>query len=175
MKKKSRILLLTLLLLAAVLVVGTSYAGARRWLNLGFINFQPSELSKVCFVLFGTVIARKNRKLMNTGNILKDFWGYLRSMFWFAPILVPVALQNLSSAIILAGIVTMMFFCISMQKKYFWIVVALLAVGAYAMVNIKEYRSERIDRNDGNTLKIPRRWIRETRYFRECMRSHRAV
>ena len=132
---------------------GYSAGGSARWIQLGGgINFQPSELSKVCFVLFGTVIARKNRKLMNTGNILKDFWGYLRSMFWFAPILVPVALQNLSSAIILAGIVTMMFFCISMQKKYFWIVVALLAVGAYAMVNIKEYRSERMGHfwNDEN-------------------------
>jgi cell division protein FtsW len=41
----------SLLLLAAVLVVGTRVAGARRWLNLGFINFQPSELAKTAMIM----------------------------------------------------------------------------------------------------------------------------
>ncbi len=42
---------LSLLLLSAVLVMGTSAMGARRWLDLGPIHFQPSELAKIATVL----------------------------------------------------------------------------------------------------------------------------
>jgi rod shape determining protein RodA len=46
---------LSLLLLVLVLVMGTSAHGARRWLDLGPLHFQPSELAKVATVL---VLAR---------------------------------------------------------------------------------------------------------------------
>ena len=46
---------ISLLLLALVLVMGTSALGAKRWLDLGPLHFQPSELAKVATVL---VLAR---------------------------------------------------------------------------------------------------------------------
>jgi rod shape determining protein RodA len=46
----------SLLLLVLVLVMGTSAMGARRWLDLGPLHFQPSELAKVATVL---VLARR--------------------------------------------------------------------------------------------------------------------
>ncbi|TMQ72917.1 MAG: rod shape-determining protein RodA [Candidatus Eisenbacteria bacterium] len=53
---------LSILLLVAVLGVGTSARGAKRWLDLGPIKFQPSELAKIATVF---VLARRfdNRKL----------------------------------------------------------------------------------------------------------------
>jgi cell division protein FtsW len=62
----------------------------------------------------------------------------------FAPILVPVALQNFSSAVILVAIITCMFFCISMDKRYFIVVLIVLALGAIPMILLKGYRSERL-------------------------------
>jgi rod shape determining protein RodA len=47
---------LSLLLLVLVLVMGTSAMGAKRWLDLGPLHFQPSELAKVATVL---VLARR--------------------------------------------------------------------------------------------------------------------
>jgi rod shape determining protein RodA len=44
-----------LVLLVAVLVVGKSGMGAQRWLNLGIVNFQPSELFRILQIV---VIAR---------------------------------------------------------------------------------------------------------------------
>jgi len=46
----------SLVLLVAVLVFGTSTLGAKRWLDIGPIKFQPSELAKIATVL---VLARR--------------------------------------------------------------------------------------------------------------------
>jgi rod shape determining protein RodA len=53
---------ISLLLLVAVLLVGTSAMGAKRWLDMGPIRFQPSELAKIATVF---VLARRfdSRKL----------------------------------------------------------------------------------------------------------------
>ena len=47
---------ISLLLLVAVLVLGSSAYGAKRWLDLGPLKFQPSELAKIATVL---VLARR--------------------------------------------------------------------------------------------------------------------
>ena len=46
----------SLLLLVLVLAMGTSAYGARRWIEFGFIKFQPSEIAKIATVL---VLARR--------------------------------------------------------------------------------------------------------------------
>ena len=43
--------LITLLLLILVMAVGRSSSGSQRWLQVGFISFQPSELSKIALIL----------------------------------------------------------------------------------------------------------------------------
>ena len=52
----SRILyLLNIILLALVKVVGVKVGGARRWINLGFTNVQPSEFTKIIMIIFVAV------------------------------------------------------------------------------------------------------------------------
>ena len=74
---------ISLLLLVAVLVMGTTAMGAKRWLDLGPIHFQPSELAKIATVL---LLAR----------LLDDPKVDLRRIrYWLPPIvltLVPFAL-----------------------------------------------------------------------------------
>jgi cell division protein FtsW len=55
-----------LLLLALILIpgVGKSINGARRWLNLGAISPQPSELMKLCCVLYVADFAVRKREFM---------------------------------------------------------------------------------------------------------------
>jgi len=128
-----------------VFFAGYSAGGSSRWIQLGGgFNFQPSELSKVCFVLAGAFVAERKKYMINTGSIAKNLTGIIFMYILFAPVLVPVALQNLSSAVILAGILTCMYFCISMDKRYFIVVLVILALGVIAMIYIKGYRSERL-------------------------------
>lgn len=70
----------TLLLLGAVELGGTIGMGAQRWINLGFINLQPSELMKVALVL---ALAR----YFHSGNI-EDIG---RPTYLLAPLLMVIA------------------------------------------------------------------------------------
>ena len=62
---------LTVALLAAVMVFGTRVNGATRWLVLGPVSLQPSELAKLSTVLFlATIVSRRERYI----NRLRDFF-----------------------------------------------------------------------------------------------------
>jgi cell division protein FtsW (lipid II flippase) len=51
---------ISLLLLVAVLVLGSSAYGAKRWLDLGPLKFQPSELAKIATVLVPRAAVRRS-------------------------------------------------------------------------------------------------------------------
>src|SRR5258708_39916843 len=46
------LLLVAFGLLAAVLVIGPVVKGARRWIPLGFMNIQPSEVAKLAIIVW---------------------------------------------------------------------------------------------------------------------------
>lgn len=54
--------LVTILLLAAVFQMGVSVNNARRWISLGFFNFQPSELAKISLLIIGAQILSRSRE-----------------------------------------------------------------------------------------------------------------
>ena len=59
-------------LLVAVHVMGTSRNGARRWLDLGPLQFQPSELAKLAFLFaMANFLARPATELRSSGVFLK--------------------------------------------------------------------------------------------------------
>ena len=51
-KASMGLLVIAFALLAAVLVVGPVVKGARRWIPLGFMNFQPSEIAKLAIIVW---------------------------------------------------------------------------------------------------------------------------
>ncbi len=60
------LLILTLVLLVLVLIpgVGRMAGGARRWIPIGIVNFQPAELAKVALVLYlARSLARQREKV----------------------------------------------------------------------------------------------------------------
>jgi cell division protein FtsW len=59
-------LIVTLVLLTAVLVpgIGTKVAGARRWIELGPLQLQPSEPAKLALALWGADLLVRKRKLL---------------------------------------------------------------------------------------------------------------
>ena len=68
-------------MLCAVLVVGSGAKGAVRWLQIGPISFQPSEIMKFAIVLFfadyADKYADKIRAKENYHGVFKRFLGAL--------------------------------------------------------------------------------------------------
>lgn len=52
-----------IVMLLGVRIFGSTAGGATRWLNLGFIQFQPTELSKIILILFFAKFFRTMRKI----------------------------------------------------------------------------------------------------------------
>ena len=52
--------------LVLVLVAGTVVNGSRRWINLGFTTFQPSEIVKIAIILYFSALICKYRDRMRT-------------------------------------------------------------------------------------------------------------
>ncbi|MCR5324671.1 MAG: putative lipid II flippase FtsW [Lachnospiraceae bacterium] len=136
------VLLLYLLCLgmqAYVIVKGYAAGGSARWIQIpGLGTFQPSEVTKICFIVVVAYLTQKAPKKMNY------IWGYMIVIVIMSPLLVLVALQNLSSAIILAGILTVICFTVARKKAYFIWVFLGLAAAAVPFVKYVGYRADRI-------------------------------
>lgn len=83
------------LLLLAVLFVGKEVNGSARWLQIGGITFQPSELAKFAMLLFtADYMVRREKKVKETIKTLA------RLSIIFAFIIAPIATQDLGAAIV---------------------------------------------------------------------------
>jgi len=111
-------------LCVAVIFIGREAKGQSRWLQIGPLSFQPSEFAKLAIILFfATVIYKAPKGLGNLKNIL--------TVGAFSiPMIAPILYNNLSTAIIIAGIVVCMLFVASPKSRYF---VLLAAVGIVAV------------------------------------------
>ena len=91
---------ISIVLLLSVLVIGEEVNGARRWINLAGIQFQPSEIAKFTMIL---LFARLTKGF---GTSAKEFrYGVLGFGSALLGILVPLALEKHLSAIMLMGMV----------------------------------------------------------------------
>ena len=52
----------SVVLLALVPIIGTEVNGAKRWIDLKFTQFQPSEIAKIGLIVFYAAYLTKNRK-----------------------------------------------------------------------------------------------------------------
>ena len=113
-------------LLLIVLLVGTEAKGAKRWINLGFTTFQPSEIVKFLMIVFYAGILVKNR------NELGKFWnGLIKHLLYLVPIIGLLILEpHLSTSIVI--IITCCVIIITAGCK-FWQFCATGLVGGGAL------------------------------------------
>ena len=95
-------------LLLAVLVAGQSVNGAKRWINIGGLQFQPSEIGKFAVILAFSKLSCK------FGTRTEEFrYGVLGFGLALMGILIPLALEKHLSAIMLTGMVAAVMMFIS--------------------------------------------------------------
>ena len=105
-------------MMIAVSFVGRRVNGKRRWLGVGPLSFQPTELVKI------TIIVSVAALLVKLGRDVDRPAGIARIAMVVLPLAAIVAANNLSSGIIIAGIGFVMLFVASRKKLWYFLVVA---------------------------------------------------
>lgn len=127
-------LLLTLALQATTFFIGTEVGGARLWINIGPIQIQPSEISKVTLVIFLAAYLDEKRDLIGSswqvGHLQLPPIPYLVPMgiMWAASLLTLVALNDLGPALLFFGVFLAMLYIASGRLIY--VAVGLLTFAA---------------------------------------------
>lgn len=140
-----RVHLVTVLYFCAVLLqlsvyfVGREFNGAKRWLYLGPVSIQPAEISKIAVLLITASF------INNAPAMVSHIKGALRILLAAAVLIVLVGKENLSSAIVMMGIVFIMSFVAARYKRLYFLtlVVGVGLVGLFIFFG-DAFRMQRI-------------------------------
>ena len=117
-----------LVLLLAVLVIGDDAKGAQRWLEIGGLTFQPSELAKILLILFFAQFIMKYKKKLNTVRIIGSCI-LLVAIPWFLIYKQP----DLSTSIVFLVLFCIIMFAGGISLKLVFAVLAV-AIPALALI-----------------------------------------
>ncbi len=135
-----------ILLLVLVPTLGVSVKGATRWVNLGFTQFQPSELTKIGLIVFYAGYLSDHKSELN--SFLK---GFIKPLcFIIPPIAILFFVQNHVSVSLVIGIITVtMMVMAGCRISHFanvGIIVTSLLVGAIGFLQVTGKGGFRLDR-----------------------------
>ncbi len=131
-----------LLILLATLLFGVTLNGAKRWINIGGFQFQPSEFAKFALVVALAALMCSDRININMQSFIQ---GVLPCLIVLAPFAGLIILQpNFSLVIILCLITYVMLYLGGTRLSHrFLLVVVGLAAGLIALY-LAGYRMQRI-------------------------------
>lgn len=123
--------LLSVGMLAFVLVIGETVNGAKRWIDVGFTNFQPSELAKILLIIFfARFIMKHEEDLSSRRTILKAV----------VLILIPLALiyeePNLSTTICTAVLFCVLMYVGGLSYKFIGTVLLITVPVAVILLSL---------------------------------------
>lgn len=118
--------------------IGSSSHGSSRWIDLGPVSFQPSEVAKLGIIIFLAALIEKVPRQMGD-------WKTLAKIFAMTiPLLGIVAYSNLSTAVIIFGIIACMLFVASPKYSHF-VILGLLGVAFIVFfILFAGYRGNRV-------------------------------
>jgi cell division protein FtsW len=136
------IFIAALVLLALVLVpfIGKGVNGARRWISLGFMNFQPSELAKLAVLLYAANYMV--RKIDLREKFIQAVWPMAIAVGLTGFLL--LAEPDMGAFMVIAVIAMGILFLGGVNARMFFLI-ALIFLAAFAcIVGFSEWRRERI-------------------------------
>ena len=132
----------SLVLLMAVLIpfIGKGVNGARRWISLGVMNFQPSELAKFAMLLYAAdYMVRKM-------DVKEKFFKAVVPMGVAVAVvgLLLLAEPDMGAFMVIAVIAMGILFLGGVNARMFFVIAAILVVAFGLMIALSEWRRERI-------------------------------
>ena len=140
-KLKWPALIVSLVLLAAVFVpgLGVENYGAMRWIGLGPITIQPSEIAKFGFIIFAAAYASEKPERM------KKFTGMLPVLAAGGGICLLIILEpNMSVTMVVGLLMVAMLFLSGVKIKHFLIILLPVALAVPVLIVMEPYRLQRL-------------------------------
>lgn len=131
---------LVLLMLVLVTFIGKGVNGARRWITLGFMNFQPSELAKFAVVLYAAdYMVRKM-------EVKERFFRAVMPMAIAIGVvgLLLLAEPDMGAFMVISVIAMGILFLGGVNARMFFVIAAVVVVAFGLMVMLSDWRRERI-------------------------------
>ena len=137
---------LTMMLLLLVLVIGFVGNGAKRWISIGPLTIQPSEIAKITLIMMlayyfskneNQALSRKRKNVFIYGTLLP-------SIIMAIPILLVMLQKHLSCIVILGTLGIIMIFLSGVDMKYISAFCTAGASGIVCLALFTDYTKERI-------------------------------
>jgi cell division protein FtsW (lipid II flippase) len=130
-----------LLVLPALPGIGKTVNGARLWVDLGPLSFQPGELAKLALIVFLAGYLREKREVLAQGR-LKDFGPLL--LIWGGAMLVLVETNDLGSGLLYFSVFLGMLYVATARLSFAAAGLALFVAGAAGVYHISQHVRDRV-------------------------------
>jgi cell division protein FtsW (lipid II flippase) len=130
-----------LLFMPLLPVIGLQVNGARLWVHVGGLQFQPGELGKIALIVFLAAYLREKREVLAQGR-LKD-WGPLL-VIWGCAMLVLFATDDLGSGMLFYGIFLAMLYAATARIAFVAAGLGLFIAGAAVVYQGTPHVRERV-------------------------------
>jgi cell division protein FtsW (lipid II flippase) len=145
---------LGIVLLASPLlpVVGREINGARIWIGLGPVNFQPAEIVKILMAIFFAAYLQEHRELLATppqrlGRIAVPPLAYLIPilLMWAMAMGVMVLQKDLGAALLFFGVFLAMLYLATGRVSYSIAGMVMLVAGSWVATQLFAHVAARVD------------------------------
>jgi cell division protein FtsW len=134
-------------LLAVTKLVGVARGGAQRWIDLGVVGFQPSELAKGALLLHVAVL------LVQKQGYIKSFErAFTPVFFWAFATVALIGVDDLSTAVIVLGAVVLMCFVARVSALQLGGLAVTGAALAFVLLCFSPSRAARVESYTGVDL-----------------------
>jgi cell division protein FtsW (lipid II flippase) len=130
-----------LLVLPILPVIGATVNGARLWVHVGSLQFQPGELAKIMLIVFLAGYLREKREVLAQGR-LKDFGPLL--VIWGLAMLVLLETRDLGGGLLYFGIFLAMLYVATARIGYVAAGLGLFLVGAWGVYQVTPHVRDRV-------------------------------
>ncbi len=142
--KKSGVFLLVFayLLLIVVLIpgIGKSVNGSTRWISLGLITVQVSEVAKICVLAYvAGYLVRRN------SEVREKFWGFIKPVLILSGMIVLLLKEpDFGAVVVIMSAVFGMLFLAGVKFSQYMLALSVSLCAGAAMIFSSEYRMNRL-------------------------------